>query len=102
MFCEGDANEVVNRKRLLVCFEVVPGLTINFHKSVVCEVSLEEEQVKVLADLVNCKVACMPLYYVGLPLGANPRLRTTWKPILDKLKGSLPHGKRDTSCWVVG
>lgn len=35
-----------------------------------------------------------PLKYLGLPLGANPSRRQTWKPIIDKVKKKLAGWKR--------
>ncbi|XP_028093250.1 uncharacterized protein LOC114293387 [Camellia sinensis] len=33
VFCEAGEHEILNVKRILRCFEVLPGLRINFHKS---------------------------------------------------------------------
>ncbi|XP_028108390.1 uncharacterized protein LOC114307191 [Camellia sinensis] len=89
-----DELEVVNIKRILRCFELISGLKINFHKSVVCEVGVEDD---ILTDLVvklNCKIGSLPLNYLGLPMGANPSRRRTWKLVLDKVKASLAGWKR--------
>ncbi|XP_028117740.1 uncharacterized protein LOC114315319 [Camellia sinensis] len=46
IFCEADRNELLLIQRILRCFEVMSGLKINFHKSVVCEVSISDSEVK--------------------------------------------------------
>lgn len=89
LFCEAEVVEVVNIKRILRCFELVSDLKINYHKSVVCGVGVEETLLVDFAQKLNCKVGLLPITYLGLPLGANPGKRKTWKPVLDKVRVRL-------------
>ncbi|XP_015962037.1 uncharacterized protein LOC107486010 [Arachis duranensis] len=43
--------------------------------------------------LLGCNEAVLPVRYLGIPLGANPRLVKTWKPILDKVEEKLSQWK---------
>ena len=36
-----------------------------------------------------CRVGCVPFMYLGLPVGANPRLEKTWQPLLQLLTSRL-------------
>ncbi|CAL5411220.1 unnamed protein product [Camellia sinensis] len=94
LFCEAHWGEVNNLKRILRCFEVLSGLKINYHKSVVCGVGLPDEASKEFADKFNCLHQSLPLKYLGLPLGANPRRKRTWQPVLAKCKLRLASWKR--------
>ncbi|XP_028115366.1 uncharacterized protein LOC114313201 [Camellia sinensis] len=94
IFCEAEWEEIVNIKRILRCFEVMFGLKINFHKSVVCGIGVSVELVEEFAAKLNCSHQNLPLKYLGLPLGANPRIKAFWKPILDKYKVKLAGWKR--------
>nr|KYP52985.1 hypothetical protein KK1_025193 [Cajanus cajan] len=38
------------------------------------------------AAFLHCKVGQLPFKHLGLPLGANPRKLSTWKPMLDGLR----------------
>lgn len=76
-------------KRILRCFEIISRLKINFHKSVVCGVGISDEIVKNFASRLNCTYQKLPLKYLGLPLGANPSRRETWKPVVDNFKNKL-------------
>ncbi|MCH91649.1 putative non-LTR retroelement reverse transcriptase, partial [Trifolium medium] len=38
---------------------------------------------------LHCRVGSLPFMYLGLPVGANPRKETTWKPLLDTLAKRL-------------
>ncbi|XP_028089315.1 uncharacterized protein LOC114289749 [Camellia sinensis] len=94
LFCAAELEEIVNVKRILRCFEVMSGLTINFHKSVVCGVGINDDQVQVLASSMHCVTQKLPIKYLGLPLGANPRRTKTWQNVVDKVKSRLALWKR--------
>ncbi|XP_028075237.1 uncharacterized protein LOC114277538 [Camellia sinensis] len=94
LFCEADVQEVMNLKRILRCFEMVSGLKINFHKCVVCGVGISDSCLKNFASLLNCKTQSLPLKFLGLPLGASPRRKKVWKPVIDKIKSRLAGWKR--------
>ncbi|CAL5355041.1 unnamed protein product [Camellia sinensis] len=94
LFCEAEVEEVRKLKRVLRCFEILSGLKINFHKSAVCGVGVSTARMNEMAAVLNCKVKKLPLTYLGLPLGANPRKKATWKPVVDKVKSKLAGWKR--------
>lgn len=93
-FCKADVVEVLVIKRILRCFQLVSGLKINFHKSFVCGVGVPTQVVMECASRLNCKSQSLPFLYLGLPLGASPRLKKTWKPIIDKGRVKLASWKR--------
>ncbi|XP_028102776.1 uncharacterized protein LOC114302016 [Camellia sinensis] len=93
IFCEGGTEEVFNIKRVLRCFEVISGLRINFHKSVVCGVGFNEDQTKEFAKVLNCLPSKLPINFLGLPLGENPRMKSTWDPIVAKFQKKLSSWK---------
>ncbi|XP_028087686.1 uncharacterized protein LOC114288382 [Camellia sinensis] len=72
LFCEAEWEEIVNVKRILRCFEVMSGLKINFHESVVCGVGVSDTMVHDFTSTLHCLCQKLPLKYLGLPLGANP------------------------------
>ena len=92
LFSEAKEMEVCNIKRVLRCFELISGLKINYHKSQVCGINVPEESLSSFALKLHCKSKALPLKYLGLPLGANPNKKATWKPVLDKIKIRL-------ACW---
>ncbi|MCH83867.1 ribonuclease H protein, partial [Trifolium medium] len=38
------------------------------------------------AMFLNCRIGVAPFKYLGLPVGDNPRLMATWKPMLDIIR----------------
>lgn len=85
---------MLNIKRILRCFEIMSGLKINYHKSVVCGIGIHKEQSKEYAAIFNCLHQGLPLKYLGMPLGANPKRRRTWQPVIDNFKKMLASWKR--------
>ncbi|GFZ06235.1 hypothetical protein Acr_18g0004050 [Actinidia rufa] len=88
VFYEAEFTEVLNVRRILRCFELISGLKIHFHKSVLCGIGVDHDLTKSLADLLKCMVQSLPLNYLGMPLGASPRFRATWNLLLTSSRGN--------------
>lgn len=65
------------------------GLKVNFHKSQLCGINVVEGWLNEPARVLNCSVGVFPFVYLGLPVGADARRKTTWQPMLDKIGGRL-------------
>nr|XP_025662026.1 uncharacterized protein LOC112757684 [Arachis hypogaea] len=89
LFYPPDDETMQNYKRLLRWFELMSGLSINFDKSSLISLNCEEQWVQRMCRLWGCKEGTLPVKYLGVPLGANPRLVKTWKPIIDKVEEKL-------------
>ncbi|XP_016185651.1 uncharacterized protein LOC107627320 [Arachis ipaensis] len=89
LFCPSEENTVRNYQRLLRCFEIMSRLSINFEKSNLIPVNCSQEWVSRMCQLLGCQEAALPVRYLGINLGANPRLVKTWKPVLDKVEEKL-------------
>jgi hypothetical protein len=76
---------VANLKLLLLCFENMSGLKINFDKSeaIVTGVTIEEQQRVVNA--LNCKLGTFPIKYLGLPIGDKPLRVRDWGFLPEKV-----------------
>ena len=42
-----------------------------------------------MADSLLCKLAKLPISYLCIPLGANPKRISTWKPVVEKIEKRL-------------
>ncbi|XP_016206848.1 uncharacterized protein LOC107647266 [Arachis ipaensis] len=89
LFCPPEIETILNYKRLLRCFELMSGVSINFDKLNLIFVNCESEWVTNMCGLLGCTEAVLPVRYLGIPLGANPRLVKTWKSIIDKVEEKL-------------
>jgi hypothetical protein len=41
------------------------------------------------SNVFNCKVYTLPIVYMGLPVGGNPRRLNFWEPAVDRIKSRL-------------
>jgi hypothetical protein len=58
----------MNVKFLLLCFELLSGLKINFLKSEVIVMGAEQDEQARVANALNCRVGSFPLTYLGFPI----------------------------------
>jgi hypothetical protein len=75
---EGSELDIANLKFLLLCFETMLGLKINFDKSEVVVMGYNPEEQQRIADNLNYRLASFPINYLGMPvrdLGSSSR---TW------------------------
>ncbi|XP_028079910.1 uncharacterized protein LOC114281594 isoform X2 [Camellia sinensis] len=70
IFCGARAEQVRYLRCVLLCFEVVLGLRVNFRKSELIPVG-QIESLLVLAAALDCQVLALPTTYLGLPLGST-------------------------------
>ena len=75
-FIKENENNIRTLYSTLKIFSSISGLKINFGKSILLGINLQEEEVAYLADLVECSVGVWPVKYLGLPLGGNPTKKT--------------------------
>ncbi|GAU19703.1 hypothetical protein TSUD_78280 [Trifolium subterraneum] len=76
-------------KSLLRGFELVSRLKINFVKSKLYGINIDNSLLNAGAAFLSCKTASVPFKFLGIPVGANPRRRETWNPILEALTKRL-------------
>ncbi|XP_029152462.1 uncharacterized protein [Arachis hypogaea] len=69
-----EEESIKNYKRLLRCFELMSGLSINFEKSSLIPINCDQLWVQSMCSLLGCKKAALSVKYLGIPLDANPRL----------------------------
>ena len=73
--------DIINLKFLLMCFEDMSGLKINFHKSEVIVLKATIEEQLRAATMLNCKVGSFPFTYLGSShLGQKTNDRTVELP----------------------
>ncbi|KAK3229133.1 hypothetical protein Dsin_001014 [Dipteronia sinensis] len=93
-FLKPTIESLFNLKWLLRCYELSSGLKINFHKTCIVRVSKYVRNDPSWATALKCRSATLPLTYLGLPLGARPRLKDFWNPIVRKVEDRLALWKR--------
>ncbi|GKV49125.1 hypothetical protein SLEP1_g55890 [Rubroshorea leprosula] len=74
-------------------FELVSGLKINYVKSQLMGVHVDEEWLSRAAAILNCKLGIMPFKYLGVPIGDNPRRLKIWQLLVENFKKKLSQWK---------
>jgi len=76
-------------KEILRWFEVASGLKAHFHKRSIMGVHLTQEFHQLAGSFLHCKKRNILFCYLGLSVGANPRLKSAWQPLIDSLDARL-------------
>jgi hypothetical protein len=76
-------------RAVLVLFELMSGLKVNFHKSMLVGVNISESWLHEAASALHCKVGKMSFLYLGLSIGGDPRRLGFWEPVLRRIMNRL-------------
>jgi hypothetical protein len=87
--CIGEANvgNLWTLKAILRGFEMVSGLKVNFWKSCLVGVNIDDDFLHMASEFLNCRRGSLPFKYLGLSVGANPQKLETWEPLLNVIRG---------------
>ncbi|CAJ2637160.1 unnamed protein product [Trifolium pratense] len=86
---EDSWNNLWTIKSVLRGFELVSGLKINFIKSKLYGINVDESFLMAGASFLSCSSDIIPFKFLGIPVGANPRRRDTWRPVVDAMMKRL-------------
>ncbi|KAK1645894.1 hypothetical protein QYE76_063699 [Lolium multiflorum] len=75
---QGSDEDIANLKFLLMCFEDMSGLKINYHKSEVFVMGQRFEERMDIANKLNCKLGTFPFIYLGLPISDRKLTLEQW------------------------
>ncbi|KAK2418964.1 hypothetical protein QL285_041110 [Trifolium repens] len=70
---EGSWENIWTVKAILRSFELVSGLKINFSKSSIVGINLDDDFVEAASTFLSCSIGSIPFKFLGIPVGANPR-----------------------------
>ena len=85
LFSSVDKSHLWNLKHSIMWFEQLSGMRVNFHKSEILTMNLEEEESKEICSIFNCPAGSFPLKYLGAPLHFEKLTREELQPLVDKL-----------------
>lgn len=81
---------LANLKFILLCFEALPGPTINFAKSEVIVARVSSDEERQVANLLNCSLGSFPFVYLGLPISPFTLCSKDFAPSLRLVIESSP------------
>lgn len=72
---------------------MVSGLKVNFQKSCLYGINVEDTFLRAGSDFLCCNRGFIPFMYLGLPIGANQMISSTWKPMVEFMRKRLSRWK---------
>lgn len=93
IFFPKDIDALMNIKKSLIIFHLVFGLQVNFHKSSILGLNLDSTWLQFAADSLQCKMGEFPFTYLGLPIGGNSSLLSTWDLVVNRMNQKLASWK---------
>ncbi|GKV43294.1 hypothetical protein SLEP1_g50605 [Rubroshorea leprosula] len=92
-FREATEENIWAIKCIVRSFELVSGLKINYAKSQLMGVNLEEGWKEKMSCRLYCKGEDLPFKYLGIPIGGNHRKIAMWQPLIEFVKRKLASWK---------
>jgi hypothetical protein len=93
LFLQADRKMIHTLKWILLCFENLSGLKINFDKSEMVALNLSDHEGKVLADQLRCKLVSLPIIYFGVPLHWKKLPMSCWYDLIEKIENDYNLGR---------
>ncbi|GJS26592.1 putative RNA-directed DNA polymerase, eukaryota, reverse transcriptase zinc-binding domain protein [Tanacetum coccineum] len=86
----GDLDNII---RVLHVFYLASGLKINIHKSNIFGIGVPNSDVVDMARRTGCASEIFPFTYLGLPIGSNMNLVSSWQFLIDRFHTKLSSWK---------
>jgi len=86
IFIPADIDQLVQVKRILKWSTLSSDLHINFHKSSIIDINVDDHLCLRLATFIFCRSDSLSNKYLGMPPGVNPSRISTWKPVIEKFR----------------
>lgn len=93
---EWSNRNISNLFRILRCLHLSSGLNINYNKSNLFGIGIDEASVYNMAQRFNCSVGAFPFKYLGLPIGASMNKCESWSTLIHRFHNRLSSWKANT------
>jgi len=74
---------------VLILFEALSGLKVNFSKSQLVRISVSESWLFEATLVLRCRVGSLPFLYLGMPVGGDAHRLEFWKPLVLRINSRL-------------
>lgn len=89
LFGEAKKENLEILKSVLWSFEWFSGLKINYRKSCLMGIGVEDNILANWANYLNCSLGDIPFVYLGLPIGDKPSDKHVWNKVVERLENKL-------------
>ena len=88
IFCDAEEGQLLILRSILVLFEGVSGLHINWRKSMLFLIN-EVTNIEELSRILRGEVGTLPTTYLGVPLGDKSNSMNIWSSVMEKCEKKL-------------
>jgi len=92
-FCQPTYQNILVIKVILRCFEITSGLKVNFHKTHVGAIEVNDQDLSIFSKCLNCRQMVVQFRYLCMVIGGNSRRISFWMLIIEKIKLRLSSWK---------
>lgn len=85
MFIENNDSSIMNLKKVLLLFQVITGLSINFSKSSIYHVSNERSSALTGLEILGCQFDKLPFKYLGAWVGMEKKSCAAWSNLKENM-----------------
>ncbi|GKU90659.1 hypothetical protein SLEP1_g4626 [Rubroshorea leprosula] len=89
LFGKATEENVWAMKGILRAFELVSGLKINFNKSQLVGIGVEDDWLNKMSWVLCCKKGTLPFKYLSITIGGSCKRFAFWKPMVDIFERKL-------------
>jgi hypothetical protein len=86
---QGNEQQLAHLKGLLQGFTLSTGLRVNYHKSCLVPINMDNGKAADLANVFGCIVGSFPFTYLGLPLGLTKPQVKDYAPLKCRVERRL-------------
>jgi len=88
---EACQDQLLALKNILHDFSASTGLKVNFSKSMMIPINVEDSKATLLAQLIGCELGTLSFTYLGLPLGLTKPKVVDFLPLVTKCERRLAY-----------
>ena len=83
-FYKANFKSMFNVKVILNCFEMTFGLKVNFLKSRIGGVGIDQTAILCFTSILICDVMKTPFKYLGMPVGESHKRGEFWNEVVNR------------------
>jgi hypothetical protein len=89
IFIPFEIEQITITKFILYCFEDIASMKVNYHKSEVFTVGLDDNETFRVAQMLKCPIGKFPMKYLGLPISPDKILKHELSFLAQKMEKKL-------------
>jgi hypothetical protein len=86
---QADASQLICLKAILNSFAASTGLKVNYSKSNLMPINMDEARLAHFANTIHCQTGSLPFTYLGLPLGITKPTLEHFLPMVSRVEKRL-------------